>query len=125
MTPAEQAVLDTIKALYVAAAADDEAVLTQIFSPDFYAFDGGRRFVGMQLAVLVKSFHDQGKRFVWNVTEPRVQVEGSLAWITFVNRGAVGDAAGMTPAAWLESAVLALEADRWRLRFLHSSRMEE
>jgi hypothetical protein len=50
-------------------------------------------------------------------------MHGDLAWITYVNRGSVGDAAGVTPVTWLESAVLRHDGRRWRIRFFHSTRV--
>ena len=123
MTLSTDAVIETIREMYAAAAIDDEAGLRAIFTDDFYAFDGGKRFDGMALPTLLKAAHAAGKRFVWTVNEPDVQVEGGWASIAFVNRGSVGDAAGMVPVTWLESAVLRFEGGCWRVRFFHSTRV--
>lgn len=125
MEQTKQAVVETVRAMYAAAAIDDSAALAGIFTADFYAFDGGKRFEGMALPELIKAAHADGKRFVWTVTEPDVEVSGDWASISFVNRGAVGDAAGMAPVTWLESAVLRFEDGRWRVRFFHSTRAVE
>lgn len=122
MERSEQAVVETVRAMYAAAAIDDLAALTGIFTTDFYAFDAGKRFEGMALPELIKAAHADGKQFVWTVTEPDVQIAGDWAAISFINRGAVGDAAGMLPVTWLESAVLRFEDGRWRVRFFHSTR---
>jgi ketosteroid isomerase-like protein len=123
MERSEQAVVETIRAMYAAAAVDDDAALARIFTADFYAFDLGKRFQGMALAELIKTAHAAGKRFVWTVTEPDVHVVGDLAWLSFVNSGSVGDAAGTAPVTWLESAVLRFEEGRWRVQFFHSTRV--
>jgi ketosteroid isomerase-like protein len=115
-------VIETVEAMYAAAATDDEAAFARLFTQDFYAFDAGKKFVGMEPPALIKAMHGEGKRFVWTVTEPDVHIDGELATIAFINRGAVGDAAGMAPMTWLESAVLCFEDGHWRIRFFHSSR---
>jgi ketosteroid isomerase-like protein len=124
MFPAEaDAVADAMRAMYAAASVDDEVRLKAIFADDFYAFDLGKRFDGMELAHLIRDAHAAGKSFVWSVDEPQTHLRGDLAWITYVNRGSIGDASGATPATWLESAVLHHDGSRWRIRFLHSTRV--
>lgn len=46
----------------------------------------GKRFTGDTLLALIKGLHEAGKVFVWEVTEPAVQVNGTSAWITYVNK---------------------------------------
>ena len=116
------AVAAALRAMYVAAATDDEAGFKAVFAPDFYAFDGGRRFDGMGLAELIKGAHKSGAIFQWQVTEPVVHFACDTAWITYVNRGAVGDASGTRPMTWLESAILKYDGARWRIQFFHSTR---
>jgi len=41
-----------------------------------------------------------------NVTEPDVHVSGTSAWISYINKGSVGDASSTTNQPWLESAFL-------------------
>jgi|SRR5579859_1528814 len=125
MDQPEQAVIATMQAMFAALAVDDLESLARIFTADFYAFDGGKRFDGMALPELIKAAHADGKRFQWTVTEPDVEIAGDWARIAFVNRGAVGDATAMTPVTWLESAVLRREGGGWRVRFFQSERAAE
>ena len=118
-----EAVIETIREMYAAAAIDDEAHLAKIFTEDFYAFDGGKRFDGMALPRLIKAAHAAGKHFVWTVNEPTVWVAQNWASIAFINRGSVGDADGTTPVTWQESAVLKFDGKRWRVQFFHSNRV--
>jgi len=118
-----EAVIETIREMYAAAAIDDEAHLARIFTEDFYAFDGGKRFDGMALPALIKAAHAAGKRFVWTVNDATVWVSQNWASIAYINRGSVGDEAGGTPVTWQESAVLKFDGKRWRVQFLHSNRV--
>ena len=118
----DAAVIDAMKTMYVAALTDDLAKFYTVASPDFYAFDGGKRFTGNELMALIKKAHADGEVYVWTVNEPEVYVDGNTAWITFVNRGSVTDSAGKTDVTWLESAILRKHENRWLIHFFHSSR---
>jgi ketosteroid isomerase-like protein len=120
---AEEAVAQTLRLMYVALANEDTAQLRAVITPDFYAFDGGERFNGDELMTLIKSLHAAGKTIVWTVPEPTVRIEGTVAWITYTNRGSSQDAAGKKDVSWLESAVLLKEAGTWRIQFFHSTRV--
>jgi len=56
-----------------------------------------------------------GKRYEWSVTEPDVHISGNTAWIAYVNKGSITDAAGTTNLTWLESAVLQKQAGNWKI----------
>jgi ketosteroid isomerase-like protein len=123
-TPAdEEAVAQTLRQMYVALTHDDAAKLRAVTTADFYTFDGGQKMNGDEFIALIKGLHAGGKVFVWTVTEPKVRIEGAVAWITYLNRGSVQDAAGKKDVSWLESAVLLKEAGSWRIQFFHSTRV--
>lgn len=119
----QDSIVDAMRTMYVALGQDDVALFRSVTAPDFFTYDGGKRFTGDELLALIKSRHDAGVVFVWNVTEPDVRVDGRTAWVTYVNRGSVTDAAGKKDVVWLESAVLRKEAGTWRIQFFHSTRM--
>lgn len=120
---AQDDVAAVVRTLFVAARADDLQGFRAVTTADFYAYDNGAEFAGDALMKLIQQLHAAGKKFEWSVTEPRVHVACNLAWITYVNRGAVGDASGRQEITWLESAVLDYADARWRIHFLHSSRV--
>ncbi|RDS81160.1 nuclear transport factor 2 family protein [Dyella monticola] len=119
----EAKVVDTMRALFVAATHDNMDQFHRIACPDFYAFDVGKQFSGDELMSLIKKDHAAGDVFVWQVTEPKVHVDGSTAWITYINRGSFANASGKRDVSWLESAVLTKHAGGWCIRFLHSTPM--
>jgi ketosteroid isomerase-like protein len=116
-------VVETMRTMYAAAAADDLARFHSVTTPDFYAFDGGTRYDGDALMNTLKSFHAKGIVYVWSVTQPHVESDCHLAWITYINRGSMKDASGTKDLTWLESAVLEKQAGAWRIRFFHSTRV--
>ncbi len=109
-------------AMYAAAKVDDLDGFHAVTTPDFYAFDGGRRFDGDALMQLMKTTHAAGTRIDWSVTEPRVEVECNLASITYVNVGSVTMNGATQPMTWLESAVLRYDGAHWRIHFFSSTR---
>ncbi|HVI07556.1 MAG TPA: nuclear transport factor 2 family protein [Candidatus Binatia bacterium] len=122
-TPDQQQIIETVKAIFVAAKAADMAKFESVVAPGFYLYDGGHRFDGEAIMDLMKTLHAQGKRLEWRVTEPDVHVYGNVGWIAYVNQGAVGDASGMTEQKWLESAFLEKQGSRWKIVFMHSTRV--
>lgn len=124
-TPAsdEDQVVEAMRTLYVAATNDDLALFHTVAAPDFYAFDVGKRFDGDALMELIKNLHAAGSVYVWRVAEPEVHVHADTALITYVNRGSVQDASGRRDVTWLESAFLRKDEGRWRIQFLHSTRV--
>jgi hypothetical protein len=123
-TPADQTqVVETMRTMYAAATTDDLAKFHAVAAPDFYAFDGGTRYDGDALMNTLKSLHASGKVYVWTITQPHVESDCHLAWITYTNRGSIKDASGTKDMTWLESAVLEKQAGAWHIRFFHSTRV--
>jgi SnoaL-like domain len=115
-------IVETMRTMYAAAATDDLAKFHSVAAPGFYAFDGGTRYDGDALMNTIKSLHRKGVVYVWSVTQPHVESDCHLAWITYINRGSMKDASGTKDLTWLESAVLEKQASVWRIRFFHSTR---
>jgi hypothetical protein len=116
-------IVDAVRTIFTAAETDDIAKFDAVIARDFYMFDGGMQFNGDDMMALIRAQHAAGKRYEWNVTEPRVRVSGNTAWIAYVNRGSVSDSTGTTPQLWLESAFLEKQTGAWKLVFLHSTRV--
>jgi ketosteroid isomerase-like protein len=117
-------VTEAVRSMFAAFASDDPTKFRAVTTPDFYAFDVGKRFTAEELIELIKSAHAEGKVYVWTITEPEVHIHGDVAWITYVNKGSVKDASGTKEVTWLESAILRKEKGTWRVHFLHSTRAE-
>jgi ketosteroid isomerase-like protein len=117
------AVVATVTAMFEAAKQDDLAKFHTLATADFYAFDGGKRFDGDALMQLIKQLHAAGKVYEWHVTQPEVHIDGHTAWVTYVNRGSIQDASGKQDQTWLESVILRKQQGRWRVHFVHSTRV--
>jgi len=122
---AEADVTATITAMYAAAKTDDLDAFHAVTTPDFYAFDNGRRFDGDALMQLLKTAHAGGTRYEWSVTQPKVEADCRMALITYVNVGSVSVNGLPQAVTWLESAVLRYDGARWRIHFLSSARVPQ
>src|ERR1700743_743150 len=78
----DAAVVEVMSQLFQAATRDDEHLFQEILAPDFYAYDNGHRYEGMQLPELIKGAHAGGKKYVWGVTDPGVVIECDAVWFT-------------------------------------------
>jgi hypothetical protein len=121
-----EAVVKTMHDFFDAAARDDLDKFHDLVLGSFYSYDGGKRWDGDSLMRALIEWHRQGMKLAWSVNDPEVHVDCDIAWIAYLNRGQIqkpGDAAP-TPTNWLESAALQRQGNRWKLAFLHSTRME-
>jgi ketosteroid isomerase-like protein len=115
-------VTETVRSMFAALAANDAEKFRAALTPDFYAFDVGKRFTGDALLELIKTAQAAGTVYVWTVNDADVHISGDIAWIAYINRGSIKDASGTENVTWLESAVLQRDKGTWRVRFLHSTR---
>ena len=119
----EAKVIEATRLMFLALQNEDLAKFKSVTSPDFYAFDAGKRFSGDELMAFVKKAHAAGKTYVWKVTEPEVHIDGTTALITYINHGSLEDNSGKKNLSWLESAVLRKQNGAWRIHFFHSTRV--
>src|SRR4030095_11735498 len=120
----EVQVTEAVRSMFAALSAEDIPKLRASIAPDFYAFEAGGRITGDALIDLMKKAHAAGKVYVWTVNEPEVHIDGSMAWVTYINRGSIKDASETKNVSWLESAVLRKGKDSsWRIQFFHSTRV--
>ena len=123
LTAEQTQIVDTVSTIFTAARADDVAKFDSVIASGFYIFDGGARFNGDSILRLIKTQHLSGKRYEWNVTEPDVHINGNTAWIAYVNKGSITDTSGTMKQQWLESAFLQKQVGKWKIVFMHSTRI--
>jgi hypothetical protein len=102
-------------------AIDDDAAVRRLTTPNFYAFEIGKRFTGSELSKLIADAHRSGRTIQWNIGPVDARVDCNIAFAAWENTGAAGTAAKMEPRAWLESALLLRQGNRWIIAFLHST----
>lgn len=127
MSAGTQHLVTTIERAFAAIGEDDQMALKEIFSEDFHAFENGISMTGPELFGLMSRYHSQGRRYRWSVNSPQIEVQGSLGVVVYVNRGFITETPGSKPIpmSWLETVVLRRQESRWRLAFLHSTRIPQ
>jgi ketosteroid isomerase-like protein len=116
-------IVDTVNTIFTAIQTDDAAKLNSVISPDFYIFDGGKRFTAEEVMAIFKTQHLAGRHYEWSVTEPDIRISGNAAWIAYVNDGSISDASGRVHQQWLESGYLEKQAGTWKVLFMQSTRV--
>jgi hypothetical protein len=114
-------VSETIRSFFAALAIDDHAAVKRLTTLNFYAFEIGKRYTGPELSKLIADAHKSGRTIQWNIGPVDARVDCNIAFAAWENTGAAGTAAKMQPRAWLESALLLRQDDRWVIDFLHST----
>ncbi len=120
------AVVDAVRTLYAGGSANDMARMHSVLDPTFYIFDNGHQYNSIDdLMKVITTLRNQGAKFVWNVTDPRVTLHCNDAWITYVNSGSIQlpSSPTPTPTQWLESAILEKHDGLWKLVFMQSTRV--
>jgi ketosteroid isomerase-like protein len=123
LTNEQSQIVETVNTIFTAIQTDDADKLNSVTAPDFYIFDGGRRFNAQEVMAIFKAQHLAGKRYEWNVTEPDIHISGNTAWIAYVNDGSISDASGRVHQQWLESGFLEKQAGAWKVVFMQSTRV--
>jgi ketosteroid isomerase-like protein len=123
LTNEQSQIVDTVNTIFTALQTDDAAKFNSVIVPDFYIFDGGRRFNAGEVMAIFKAQYLAGKRYEWNVTEPDIHISGNTAWIAYVNDGSISDASGRVHQRGWESGFLEKQAGTWKILFMHSTRV--
>jgi ketosteroid isomerase-like protein len=123
LTNEQTQTVEAVNTIFTALQTDDADKLNSVITPEFYIFDGGKRFNGEQLIAIFKAQHLAGKRYEWNVTDPDIHISGNTAWIAYVNDGSISDASGTVHQQWLESSFLEKQTGNWKVVFMQSTRV--
>jgi hypothetical protein len=110
-----------VRSFFAALAVDDDATVRRLTTTSFYAFELGMRVTGPELSKLVADAHKSGRIIQWNIGPLDAWVDCNIAFAAWQNTGAAGTTGKMEPRAWLESALLLRQGDRWVVEFLHSN----
>ena len=121
-----QDMIATIERAFAAIGTDDQVQLKEILCEDFHAFENGVPMAGKELLGIMSAYHAEGRRYQWSVNSAQVEVHGDFGVAVYVNRGSITmPGSEAIPMSWLETVLLRREESRWRLAFLHSTRMPQ
>lgn len=113
---------DTVHALFDALRKEDKAAFQRLTTTSFYAFDGGKRYVGTELVDVVRDAHARRVQLNWSVGPLDTKLGCDVAWSAWENVGSAGIPPEVKPVRWLESAVLVRQNAEWKIDFFHSQR---
>jgi hypothetical protein len=116
-----QDVGDVVRSFFAALAADDDAEVQRLTTPNFYAYDVGKRYSRPELSKVIADAHKSGRIIQWNIGQVDARIDCNLAFAAWENTGAVGSEGQLQARVWLESALLVRHQDRWLIDFLHST----
>jgi ketosteroid isomerase-like protein len=121
-----QEMIATIERVFAAIGDDDQIRLKELLCEDFHAFENGVPLAGRELLEIMSRYHAEGRRYQWSVNSAQAETHGDFGVVVYVNRGSITTPGSeATPMSWLETALLRREESRWRLAFLHSTRMPQ
>lgn len=118
---ARGAVRQAVQSFYDALRTDDAAAFQRATTPDFFAYEIGKRYTGQELRDIIAKDHADGQIINWNLGPMTMHVDCTVATAAWENNGSSGRQGKLKPRAWLESAVLRRQGDRWVMTFLHST----
>lgn len=122
MQSSHEEIVGVVSRMFEAAGTRDASAFRETILPDMFIYENGERFSAQAIYDLLGTLQDAGMRFVWEITEPKVLVEGSLASVAYINRGSITDKGVTNPVTWLETATLVHEGGRWRVAWMSSMR---
>ena len=111
----------SVKAMYDALKSDDRRAFDRSVTPDFLAFELGRRWSAAELFTTIFDAHKSGRTINWTIGPMVVRGDCNSAWAAWDNVGSSGVPPALMPRHWMESAVLRRTRTGWRVEFLHST----
>ena len=105
------------------AALDITAVRVEVTS-DFLLLEEGQVWNIDSLITAIEPLKELTYKRDNNLEFIRTEVKGKMAWVSYKNWAEVQFFDLKRDVKWLESAVLVKERKRWRIKLLHSTRLE-
>jgi len=99
----------------------DDRAFQRAVTPDFLAFEVGRRMSAHDLFTIIADAHKSGRVINWSIGPMIVRGDCNSAWAAWDNDGSAGVPPNIAPRRWMESAVIRRSPNGWRVEFLHST----
>ena len=124
-TAVPPAVVDSLTTMFDAIGSGNQARFRDGLAPGFQIYENGAAMSGDQIYAMARTVFDHGERIEWSITQPQGRVEGDLAIVQYVNRGAITHNGVRQPVVWLETAALQHIDGHWKILFMQSQRTKE
>ncbi|HEY9117818.1 MAG TPA: hypothetical protein VIN11_08330 [Roseivirga sp.] len=106
--------IKTLETFYIALGTSDTTLLRQAVTNDFYMFEHDEEWNLDDLLELMPS--TMGRK--WSLNDIQFESNTGIGHITYLNKGVIP-----SDRSWLESALLVLEHDEVKIKFLHSTKL--
>ena len=117
---AEQAVFLPVQELFSAMSDIDYKKMKSVVTDDFQLLEVGEDWDIDDLINVVKPSDYKRKNF-FNVI--RSETLGDMAWVSYWNKATFTNGEKEEVVAWLESAVMIKAGEQWKIKMLHSTRI--
>jgi len=118
----KQNVEEVVRNFYDAASTHNFQGIRDSCTDDFIIFESGQVMNVEDFINFLTSF--EGATMTYNLEEVKIDVEGSVAWLTLRSKAKVTMGEQVMNYEWLESGVLKKQEGIWKIAFYHSTTVE-
>ena len=118
----KQNVEEALRNFYDAASTHNFQGIRDACTDDFIIFESGQVMNVEDFINFLTSF--EGATMTYNLEDVKIDVEGSVAWLTLRSKANVTMGEQEMNYEWLESAVLKKQEGIWKIAFYHSTIVE-
>ena len=118
----KQNVEEALRNFYDAASTHNFQGIRDACTDDFIIFESGQVMNVEDFINFLTSF--EGATMTYNLEDVKIDVEGSVAWLTLRSKANVTMGEQEMNYEWLESAVLKKQEGIWKIAFYHSTTVE-
>ena len=111
----------SVQDLFAAMSAVDHAKIKNLLTTDFQLLEAGEDW-SLDDLISVINPSEYKRRNYFNVISTKIN--GQVAWISYWNKAIITNGDTNDSVAWLESAVMIKDGDKWKIQLLHSTRIK-
>jgi hypothetical protein len=110
-----------VQDLFSAMSSFDHAEMKGLVTTDFQLLEAGEDWDIDDLINVINP-SEYKRRNYFNVINTKIS--GQVAWVSYWNKATITNGDTNNSVAWLESAVMIKDGDKWKIQLLHSTRIK-
>jgi ketosteroid isomerase-like protein len=99
----------------------DRAKMSSLVTTDFQLLDAGEDWTLHDLVSFTNPTKDKRRNY-FNVISTKIS--GNVAWVSYWNKATITNGDANNSVAWLESAVITKDMDKWKIQLLRLTRIK-